>query len=94
VKGRKIYDSKESTFWSPQKEGDNVSGVYIGISDSLFGKIIILQTVDGCINVAVTRTLERALGLFEEGKAYKIVYTGRIKSRRGRGYKNYEIYEI
>lgn len=93
-----MYEWKKvGILWSPQKEGDEVSGKFLGCiaSDGEFeSNILIIQTDKEIANVYGSTVLDDKLkhGMVKEGDYIKIVFKGKQKSEKGKEYKDFEMY--
>lgn len=55
-------------------------------------KVLVVEHADGSIrNISVSTGLQRAAEQMEVGKAYRITYEGRKKSRRGQPFKSFVV---
>ena len=96
-KWKKVNDDSASEFWKVEKEGDEISGVYINKRENVGPNKSVVYTLkkeDGeFVNVWGTTVMDGHLSKVAVGSEIKIVYTGTLPNKQGnRTFKTFDIF--
>lgn len=100
-KWTKINDSsnsgQQSDIWKPEKEGDEIAGVYTDKRENVGPNQSVVYTIkkeDGSsVSVWGSTVLDGHLSKVAIGSEVKIVYTGKIPNKQGnRTFKTFDIF--
>jgi hypothetical protein len=90
------WEKVEPKCWRPEKEGDTISGVFIGkrVDIGEFGSNAYdIQTKGELLTVFGSKVLDDRMRLVEVGKEVKITFKGKKKGE-GKGKKPYNDFDV
>ena len=71
-------EQENSSFWKPENKGDEVIGDIIGINESPYGQVFVLELEDkSTISIPNHKALINKLGNTKIGDTIKIVFEGK-----------------
>ena len=90
------WNKVETETWTPENEGDEIFGIYIGVEHDVGendSNIYTFEVTEGK-NVGVwgSTVLDRKMNAVKVGHQVKIVYLGKVTPQGGREYKNYDVF--
>lgn len=93
--GKSIMEYKkiEPSIWKPEKEGDEIEGVLIGVKDSkkFDNKIYQVESDGNQVIIFGTTVLDDRMSYLKPGDPFKIIFKGTEKSKKGQDTKIFEV---
>lgn len=88
------YEELESmNFWNPEKEGDSIEGVVIGIIEGAFGKTWKIDTGEGIMGTPSHKGLQMRMDEVKVGQTVQLIFNGEVPAKK-EGHSPAKVYTV
>ncbi len=90
------WDKVQTDVWVPEKEEDEISGIYLGVQKEVGENKSNLYTIEVEEGKTMafwgSKVLDGKMLALKVGQQVKILFLGKVKPEKGREYKGYDVF--